>query len=365
MDKEQAREALDQLLDYTTRVSTFVGVEPFQSKRNHNGAFEQGAPFGAINHFTASNLAVTKKRPYGRIPVLLDRFARGGKQGVGVHFIVWDGKVPRFEEIRSRYPALKDMPSEVFFFGDDLAYWHAGWANNSCYGVEIRNVGKLVGHKGAFFWGKGQYRYFGRAPTMVGNSFWEPYSREQIAATIWIHRLMNAIHTIDPVWFLGHVHVSSSRFDPGLHFPLADIRNYSLLQGSDLPVGSIPLLKQFESHNQLDEPSTLLENEKRLHGGLYRNELDGTPDKDEEAEEDKDKEADPGLNTSRMRTILTDLGYFCPPDRFEDVVRIFQARWKKRRTRGRGLTQELKVDGIPGKKTKDKMRKMRDWWRNL
>ena len=172
MQEDKARETLDQLRSYTAAVSRFLGIRTAQCGKNSNGPYKDGQPTGAITHYTASNMAVSKTRPFGRLPTLLNRFAPGGTQKVGVQFIVWDRKEKRLEEIRDRYPLLKDVPGEVFFMGHE-AFWHAGWFNNISYGVEIRNIGRLLrDKKGRFYWHKG-VRYYGRTPISIGSSWWE------------------------------------------------------------------------------------------------------------------------------------------------------------------------------------------------
>lgn len=372
MDAEEARATLAELRSYTIDVSKLLGVKPVQNGKNSYGKFAEGQPTGAITHYTASNMAVTKKRPYGRLPVLLNRFAPGGTQKVGVHFIVWDQKVDRFNELRARYKLLGRMPGEAFFMGDDEAFWHAGWFNKMSYGIEIRNLGKLLrDSKGRFFWKSG-VKYFGRDPIKVGDSWWEPYTWEQMAATLWIHRLMSAIYPIRPERFLGHIHVSSTRIDPGLHFPIHEMRAYGLhgLDGdkSETPLREIPFLTEFKDDPDIYDREDLPPewegvSEDALHAGMYRHDWDGVPD---ELQDDGEFHGNPPLIRDAKEAVrawydLQQLGY-APGDKpesaeFAETVRIFQARWKKRK--GRRWVQELKITGQLNDETLDKLDQMK------
>lgn len=349
MDKDTARETLTQLAAYTKAICKFVGTSYEQKGRNHYGPFKDGKPFGAINHYTASNAAASKDKPYGRIPVLLERFARGGKQGVGIHFIVWDYRIPRFDEMRDRYPLIKDIPSEIFFFGDDLAFWHAGWVNRWSYGIEIRNCGQLVHKNGVYFWSSGQHRYEGREPIKIGNSWWEPYTRSQMGSTLLIHRWMSALHDIRPEWFLGHVHVSNTRVDPGPHFPIHEMREFGLTQ-TEVPLSSVAFLKEFVDDNMIREETFVSEDS--LHKGLYRNDWDGVdPDFDPEAVDYGGMDETDPATIQQVKRDMRSIGYHPGPkdtvdidSQFQDTLRAFQGRWKVRNARG-AFVNELPITG--------------------
>lgn len=337
MDKLEAREILNQLLSYTRDKSRLMGVPFEQGRRNHSGPWRQGAPYGAITHYTASNMAVGPKRPLGRLPVLHNRFARGGRQRVGVQFIIWDRLEERFEEFRSRYDLLaNDMPGEVSFFGDDLAFWHASWCNRHCYGIEIRNSGRLLKKNGVFFWG--QQRHRGRTPVRIGNTYWEPYTASQMAATLWVHRLMATIHPIEPVWFLGHVHITATRRDPGPHFPIHEMREYALGDGRDVPLDEVPFLEEFSEDETVGRQDDPLVSELSLHKGLYRRDWDGEP-----ASEGLQDLPSSYVDES-VKDKLTSLGYYvATPEDEATTVRIFRTRWRRRR--GRRAVQMIPVDG--------------------
>lgn len=345
MDEQEARETLRELKSYTDEKSKLMGVATDQGGSNSNGPWKRKIwPWGAITHYTASNMSVSKRRPLGRLPVLHNRFARGGKQRVGVHFIIWDRLEPRFEELRDRYAMLRaNMPGEVAFFGDDLAFWHAGWCNDKCYGIEIRNAGRLTSKDGVYFWGKNRYR--GRPPIKVGRSWWEPYTRQQMMATLWVHRLMASTNRIFPSWFLGHKHVTNTRIDPGLHFPLHEMREYALDEDKNtLDIATLPFIQEFSDDGEIDDRDDPFVSEESLHKGLYRHDWDGVPEEhdglvvwdmdDGEAEAEEDE----------VKQKLTSLGYYVgTPQAYADTIKIFRTRWKKRR--GKRYVQEIPING--------------------
>lgn len=367
MDRDEAVSTLNQLADYTRALCKAQGIDYEQKGKNHHGPFESGRPFGAINHYTASPASVTKERPLGRIPVLLNRFARGSTQRVGVQFVAWDCLVPDFDRLRAKYPLLKDMAAEVLYFGDDLSFWHAGWVNRMCYGIEIRNVGQLVKRHGIYYWSHGQNRYHGREPIKIGNSWWEPYTREQMTAALWVHRLMAAVHDIDPVWFLSHTHVTNTRIDAGKHFPIHEMRAATLLEDAQTPLNEVKFLKEFKrvGYTQLEEDP--LVSEDSLHRGMYRDDWDGTPSADD-IRHGISFDASDGL-----RDEFTQLGYYYKDDpepgtngskSLADLISIFQTRWKVRDNRGRWI-QEIPITGQMNDVTMKKLQQMVRWWGNL
>lgn len=374
MDAAACREALIQMQEYTEDVSKFLGVDPVGKSKNSYGPFASNQPTGAVNHYTASNRAVGPKRPYGRLPVMMERFKPGGDQGVGVQFIVWDDVEPRFADMRRRYPLIASIPSEMFCFGFDEAFWQAGWANRWSYGIEIRNIGQVQRQRGgAFYWNGGQERYRSRTPIKVGNSYWEPYTWSQMVGTLWIHRLMSAIYDIQPERFLGHTHLTSTRIDPGPHFPIHEMREFALFK-SDWPLLQVPFLQEFverrdaggEDITAHDDP---LVSETSLHAGLYRNDWDGTPNDEDDFDATPMIHRPGSVETAQSlleskedvqwaQQALTRCGYYTggidgyPNAAFLEVLRIFQARWKKRAGRNRpNMVQQMDVTGELNKET--------------
>lgn len=341
----EAKAKLNQLYLYTQDVAKFLNIRFEQGGRNSYGEFADGMPCGAIMHYTASNACYGRKRPYGRYPTLLNRFARGSKQGVGVQFVVWDTIIPRFKEIRDRYPLLSDMPAEVAYMGDDLAFWHAGSANRWAYGIEIRNIGKLTrSSAGDFFWNHGKTRYVGRPPIKVGKSWWEPYSRVQMEAVLWVNRLMAAVHPIRPERFLGHTHISNTRIDPGPHFPIHEMRRYSVLE-PDVPVSELKFLDEFSDDDDLVSREDPMISEEGLHQGKYRHDWDGCSDWSEAPGTAPRLIVDRTATQTNFKVMLESLGYYTSIETLDDTVALFRSRWKERKPSGRGFRNMLTANG--------------------
>ena len=363
MDYRTAQMKLGQLYEYSQAVAKFLGVPFSLDGKNHHGQFLTNMPCGAIMHYTASNTAYSSSRPYGRYPYMRERFARGGKQGVGVHFIVWDSLIPRFKEIQDRFPELSDMPTEIAFMGDDLAFWHAGSANRWAYGVEIRNVGKVLSDSaGNLFWGGKSSRYHGRTPIKIGRSLWEPYTRAQMKGVLWLNRIMSSLHTIKPECFLGHVHVSSTRIDPGPHFPIHEMRQYSV-QDLDTPLDDVKFLLEFQDDDvsKRDEPMV---SEESYNAGLYRHDWDGISDDwDGTTEAPEAPELTSGDDS--YKDVLRSLGYYVTDKTVVHTVAIFRERWKERSPGKKGLRNMLPTAGGMDSKATALLDRMRREWDNL
>jgi N-acetyl-anhydromuramyl-L-alanine amidase AmpD len=361
MDPKVARETLDQLVQYTRAASRLLGVDQTPKQKNHSGGYAEGQPSGVICHYTASNAAVGTRRPYGRLPVLLSRLRPLSGAAVGCHVVVWDEPIPRLTALKVRYPLIQHIPAEVFFFGDELALWHAGSANRWSIGIEVRNCGELLrSSKGALYWARGKYRYRGRPPITIGERYWEPFTHSQMVGTVWVSRLLAAVHPLRPHRFLGHTQVSSTRVDPGPHFPIHEIRS-AIFDHPDHDLLDLPFLKEFEMINadqdlifDRDDP---LVSEASLHEGKYRHDWDGDPDHRYELTAeviDHSFEQLDDRTVVELKQTLRRLGYYPGPDdsplvtpELTDTVRIFQSRWKKRVThRGRRRwARAIRVNG--------------------
>lgn len=326
-------DVLDDLRAYTIDISKLLGIDPVGKWRNSYGPYAEGAPSGAITHYTASNQAVGPKRPYGRLPILLERFKPRGRQGVGVQFVVWDGLIPRFKDIRARYPSLSAFECEVFFFGLET-FWHAGWANSWSYGIEIRNCGYLLKSSGgSFLWGDN--RYVGRDPAHVGESWWEPFTVEQLRAAVQIHRIMAKRFHILPSRFLGHFHITSSRRDPGPMCSIETLRRYALME-PDVPLNTIVFPDAIYD-------AKVNENDLFPDDIVRRDRMDATASANAskvllQSQADIDK-AMTSLSATPARILeakllLHNLGYYVgdpttsdPNESFLESLRIFEARW--------------------------------------
>ena len=157
-------------------------------------------------------------------------------------------------------------------------------------------------------------------------------------ATLWVNRLMCALHPIRPERFLMHTHVSSTRIDAGPHFPIHEMREYSF-EKANYGLPDVPFLKEFPTDNDLETREDIMVSEDALHAGKYRNDWDGRPnDWDEGLDTSPTFEVPPGKTTHKnFKTMLESLGYYVTDETIDDTVAIFRSRWKERRPSGRGF----------------------------
>ncbi len=334
MDPKEARETKRQLIELTRSFYTKLGYQ-YDCGGPHNYKGEM-RPIGAVNHFTASAMNLTEKNPYGRLRVLMPSFALNHKNArkVGVQAIVWDRMEPTYIELRNKFDLLRGLPTVLLYYGKDsdkeLAMAHAGWVNPQLYGVEIRNIGRL---KSATRWEHGVYN--GRPAIRVGNSWWEPFTWEQMAGTLWFHRLMVSLYPeMKPQNFLGHTHVSDMRIDPGLHFPMHEMRQASFDQS--IPLIDVPFLKEFTpcGEQPIDEEDDPGVSEISEDEGLYEEDWDG-----------RGEEARPAVSppTGDDIHLLRELGLYTD-EGVKEVTAWFIGRWTvsqngKRVRRFRGRTE--------------------------
>lgn len=356
MDTDLARETLDQLESYTGDVLKFLDLRN-ENKRNHSGYFQEGFPNGVICHYTGSNRAVTGTRPWGRLPTLLSRLRPGSSQGVGAHFVVWDEVEPRLVSFRQRYPLLQEVPAEVFFFGGKLRLWHAGAANSWSLGIEVRNCGELLRDKAGFlYWNRGRTRYRGEPPVEYGGKLWEPFTWSQMVAVLWVSRLVAAAYPIVPRRFLGHVHVSSTRTDPGPHFPLAALRE-AVFFTPELPLLEAPFLKSFTVSRLSSGSEEDLVAEEQVQEGLYRDSRDGDAVVDGgESQLGEEKSVSPSEEDLilAIKHKLRSFGYYTGrvdspffDQDLRDTLCLFQSRWKvlNSNVKSRRWQAEVKATG--------------------
>ena len=347
-----------QLSDFTKDVYDFLDI-PMNAKKRKNWRNwdNDSGPEGFLYHYTASNAAVTNDRPLGRIPYMLERFAINSGSP-GVHFIVWDCKMPQFEEIRAKYPVFEILDADIFFYGLERAYYHGNSANGFAVGMEIRNVGKLKKVNGKFFWHGGKAPYVGRPPVNVRGVWCEPYTLPQVKAAILMLRWLRNIYEIKPHKVLGHLHITSNRTDPMPHFPLAMIRK-ACFQDRNVPLDS-DHFKWFDEFELQEDRGFFFRYDDWLEKLI-------TEDVDEEslfAREDRPPmgfdDADgiygnDGIvsagDLEEAMNALEQIGYY-PSGSQEDItwtVKQFQNRWVKKK--GNRWVNTMKITGEVDKAT--------------
>jgi len=223
-DRQLANDYLAQIVEYTKEVCKYLDIRWDAKKRRNYRMWDNGVgPTGALIHYTASNKAVSSRRPLGRIPNLLRRFARNSGTP-GVHFVVWDDYNPELAGIRAHYDVFNILPCDVFSWGWDVAYYHGNWANGWAFGIENRNVGVLRKRKGKFYWG-GHNPYRGRDPIQVRGIWCEPFTSAQIWANILLIAWMRHIFPIASYKVVGHTHIISTKVDPFPSYPFHMVRD--------------------------------------------------------------------------------------------------------------------------------------------
>lgn len=248
----QAQRYFEQIIAFTQDVCEREGIEWDAKGRRNYRSWDDGFPTGWCNHFTASNSAVTKSRPIGRIPVLLRRFARRSGSP-GVQLIAWDCYMDRYADLRAKYEVFEHLNCDVFCWGLDKAFYHGNDLNGFCIGIEYRNIGRLKKRDdGSYGWGRGgKIDYVGRTPVKVHDFWCEPFTQQQIEAGVLLGRWAHDLYRLEPHKYLGHLHVTSNRTDPYPHFPQQLVRDSIFFD--DRPVKDLDWLMAYSSYDKFFE----------------------------------------------------------------------------------------------------------------
>lgn len=346
----RGKEAFNQLIEYTKEISTFLKIAfDARGKRNWRAWDSVYGPEGFLFHYTASNAAVTPRRPLGRLPVLFRRFARNSDTP-GVQLVAWDGLVPQFENIRKKYDVYQFLTCDVFCWGLDVAFFHGNAANGWAVGIENRNIGRLKQRPdGSFGWGKkGKVDYVGRAPVAVRGFDCEPFTLGQIDANVRLIRWLRDMYDIKPHLVLGHEHITSNRTDPSPHFPTKLVRDLAFDENQSLAALSELYEEDSDFQNRYDE---------WIEDDLEDLIVDSDPDllfsrvdnvmrckfEDDEGLYGEDGEVTEG-DIVEAKQALIQLGYWpLKKDEltltenysaeFTETLKLFQRRWVKRKGR--------------------------------
>lgn len=353
-----------QLVEYTKEVDAKLGIAfDAHKKPNYRDWDAGGPPSGFVAHFTASNVAITKTHPIGRIPVILRRFARNSGGPPGIHFVAWDVKQPEFESLRAKYPVFKELNCDVFSWGLDKAFYHASWVNGWAFGLENRNVGRLWQKSGQLMWGKG-VPYVGRPPMNVRSFMCEPYTRQQIEANILIMRWLRQLYPIQEHRIIGHVHVTSNRTDPMPHYPFALVRR-AVFEQMDVSTDKLEWLNQYTTDpdfyqrydNYVEE---MLVSEEPDEVQFGRGDPEPMDFEDVESLYGSDKQITLG-NEEEVRRGLVQLEWKADSQvEYDFALRMFQNRWVKK-VGGRWI-HTMKVTGDADEATCKKMTEFLHFW---
>ena len=374
----QAQKFFDQLVAYTQECAEKLKI-PFDAKGRRNyRSWDAGYPTGHCTHFTASNDAVTKSRPMGRVPVLFRRFARRSGSP-GVHLITWDNFLPQFDEIRAKYDVFEHLDCDVWCWGLDVAFYHGNDLNGFCVGNELRNLGRVIKWgDGDWGWGrKGKNSYAGRDPIKIRNmGFYEPFTRAQIEAVIVTNRWLKSLYPMEPSRFLGHLAVTSNRTDPFPHFPLQLVREAVFFD--DRPLSQMDWLMAYQNDQE-----DFFERDDEYIEDLMESDEDDNVDNDvdlldlwsrksiSDVEfEEEGVYGEDGVVTVgdvvEAKKALYHLGYYPfawgpaftagDTDEYKWTIEMFQNRWVKKK--GKKVIRYVKDTGVADRATVIQMNKM-------
>lgn len=212
----------------------------------------EGNPKGAILHYTADD-ALDKAVRWFMTP---EFHARASS-----HVVVGDRKVPWMNNLAADLPLIQALPVTVIQCRRVATVsWHATWACSLTYGIEATNIGQLRPNDAGGFncWFKETpgapdwtTPWKGAAPINVFGKWFCPWVPDQVRTIFHVLRHVYASYaeTFRKPWVLGHEqvqgnrtrqwdsrdapHYTTDKLDPGLHFPLNEIRE-ALFAGVDI-----------------------------------------------------------------------------------------------------------------------------------
>jgi len=218
-----------QLQTFSERVFDSLGIKertsPWQGQE-----FQHTKPMGAILHYTAGSSVERALRWF---------MEEHRESASSAHVVVADGWPEGWRELAADLPAVIDFPAAVVqCVPPSVRAWHAGWANSTCYGIEMVNAGelRLAGDGGFCWWPDNWTRPWAaqgsvpKVPVRAFGRYWEPYTNNQVETVIWLLRAVRALHgPMERHMILGHEHVSKDKRDPGPLFPIHRVRAAAIL----------------------------------------------------------------------------------------------------------------------------------------
>lgn len=230
--KDEAIEFFRQLREFSARYFAWARM-PAESPWG-SGAFANGAPAGAIIHFTADDDFLRVLRWFQ-----LEKY----QSQASAHFVVADRKLGSAALFTAGLPLIEALPVTVIQCKSlSTVAWHATWVNNICLGIENINVGevrKRVDDKWAWCgseWTAPYGSYMQPEPVVLYGKTWAPFPIQQVETNLAILKhLRNLCNWRDGSRILGHEQVQSARTrmggvvlheksDPGPAYPLNAVR---------------------------------------------------------------------------------------------------------------------------------------------
>lgn len=365
---EEARDFFERLRAYSAEYVR-VGIPQihrFWPSRNHYEDWRDDVgPIGNVLHHTAgTNYAGTIR--YFTL-----------EHSASSNWVVGKALDRRFDDLRAKLDLAKDLRAEVCqVVGPEHPSWHAGWVNRFLTGIECRNAGCLrpvprgrpvhptsnltrdeffacgdldLEQVDLYTWPNGWTTRFTGGATRVrsvgGASFWESWSRGQVATVVTILRYLNSLFPgrLRPEYLLAHHETNGGKPDVVHGLDLRAIRRavlYSREHVDDL-AWLADLDDCEDGFRDLDDPQ------------LLRDEAVRQGDRQEDDLTDFDPGAVVGAvdTLEEVRTSLLLLGYHVDEEeKVAESVRIYQR------------SRDLVVDGVAGPQTQKALdRDVRGW----
>lgn len=319
-----------------------------EEPRGHLFHYTAGTSFaGTIRHFTLGHRA-------------------------SANFVVAKALDRRFDELRRDLKLAGDLSAEaVQVVAPTKPAWSGGWVNRFLASTEARNAGVLRPYpkklgdppsramsRAAFFeyaswdvddldfywWPGGWTAKFRGEVLLVNGSWWESWSRGQLATIVTLLRYVNALYdgSFDPTWMLAHHQTNAGKNDVVLPVDLDQLRRAILW--STEHVDDLEWLAAYDDcedgFEDLDDPWMLRELDE-AQGDRGEEDLDDY----EDLIEGRVDEA------SETGEALRRLGYHvATPEALVRSVRIYQR------------SRDLRVDGDAGPDTRGRLtRDLREW----
>jgi len=334
---------------------------PTEPKGKYRHWADGEGPIGIIHHYTGGPDGIASLRWSNENPA---------NTSSSWHVTVLDSRLTDVDAILDKYPIVKQyLPVTALLHADiERGTWHGNWANSKCFGIENRNVGRVVEHAGEF--GKHFKRKDGttgfrplkdqKRAVLIEGAWWESFTVEQLVANINIGKMLAAWRgsKFDKRWVLPHQFVWATKSDTGLAFPMYWVREAIF---DSAPVEEIDWLQKYPASEVGSFAEVCTNAESARHQVQVDDRSAGNTDLWRPTHPtDFDKIDGVGWRDylPAVRENLTILGGYCNPPEDADeslldadlqlATEIFQhstyAKW-------RGL-RNLKTDGIPGKITR-------------
>lgn len=274
------------------------------------------------------------------------------------HCTVLDSRIAKLDGVLSRYPLVsKYLPVTAFLHANiHKGTWHGNWTNSRTFGLENRNVGRLVEVDGLY--GVHRRRKFiplkdQKRAVEIRGQMWESYTREQLIANINIGKMLRMWRgcDFDPSWTLPHSAIKWTKHDTGSAFPIQTVRA-SVFS----PVG-VEGLHWLDAYTASATTPFLVSRNEDIQVTEARDEEDGAFTRAYKPLTAQAFDAQAGRDwrsqLPKVRKNLDALGYHIEFDTPEEeldpalrwAVYIFQMSTKY-------TTPKLVVDGVPGEKTR-------------